>query len=147
SIAAAHRMLGPAGWITASATAVVFLLLGVVLATPARPLAELPGTVVEVLAGAVTGWKDLITVELPVGAYRNLLVPALAVFLLGPLFALLLAWRRSRASAWAVAVCLGMIVFGIAFGRPASSAALQLGPLAIPVPRELTTGAVALVLS
>ena len=31
----------------------------------------------EVASGAVLAWKDLVTVDLPVGTYRNLLVPAL----------------------------------------------------------------------
>ena len=53
----------------------------------------------DVLLGAVTGWKDLVTVELPVGSYRNLLVPALVVFLAGTLLALRLAWGRGRRSA------------------------------------------------
>ena len=69
------------------------------------------------MTGAVTGWKDLVTVELPVGSYRNLLVPALVVFLVGTLIALRLAWLPARVAVLASVVSLGMVFFGLAFGR------------------------------
>src|SRR5690606_22283123 len=96
--AAATRWRWP-GWITALTAAAAFLVAGVVLAVPARrgDLVQVPAALRDVLAGAVTGFKDLVTVELPVGGYRNLLVPALLVFLVGTLAALLLSWRDARA--------------------------------------------------
>ena len=59
-------------------------------------------------AGAVLAWKDLVTVELPVGSYRNLLVPALVVFLVGTCALLLLSWREDRLAYAAVPVAIGM---------------------------------------
>ena len=75
----------------------------------ARPLRGLG----EVASGALFAWKDLITVDLPVGAYRNLLVPALLVFLVGTCAGLLLSWRSGRVAYAAVPVALGMISFGL----------------------------------
>lgn len=147
SIAVAHRMLRLAWWVTGLVTLLAFLVLGVLLAVPARPLIEFPVTILDVLAGVVTGWKDLITVELPVGTYRNLLVPALAVFLGGALTAFLLSWRRTKGAAVAAVVCLAMALFGLAFGRPFASPSLEIGAFTIPAPRELLTGALALVFS
>ena len=47
-------------------------------------------------AGVVLGWKDLVTVDLPVGSYRNLLVPALVVFLVGTCVAAAAVVARGR---------------------------------------------------
>lgn len=137
------------GWLTAVVTAGVVVVLGVVLAVP-RPGADLAGAagaVADVLSGAVLGWKDLITVELPVGAYRNLLVPALIVFVVGTVSALRLAWSGRGFSTGAVAVAIAMVVFGIAFGRPSTSAPLLIGEWAIPAPVETLVGVLSVLFS
>ncbi|MCP2638042.1 transglutaminase-like domain-containing protein [Microbacterium sp. HD4P20] len=134
------------GWIVAGALAVAVLLLGVPLAVPSRlgaPDALLRG-LGELASGLVLGWKDLVTVELPVGSYRNLLVPALVVFLVGTCAVLLLAWREDRAAYAAVPVALGMVSFGLFFGRTTVSAPLRLGPVALYAPVETAIGVAAL---
>ncbi|KRA25630.1 hypothetical protein ASD65_15300 [Microbacterium sp. Root61] len=148
-IAAAAHWWRWSGWVTAGAGVLALLVLGVTLAVPlpwSGPLGLL-GAVRDVVLGAVTGFKDLVTVELPVGGYRNLLVPALVVFLGGALCALLLSWRRGRVGAIAVVPAIAMVSFGLVFGLPSTSAPLVLGSVSIPAPRELATGAAALVLS
>ena len=145
-IAALVRIRRWGGWRAAGLLAVAFLALGVPLAVPGRlgdPLAVARG-LVEAASGALFAWKDLVTVDLPVGTYRNLLVPALIVFLVGTCAGLLLAWREGRAAYAAVPVALGMISFGLFFGRPTVSAPLTLGPLAIPAPLETALGIAAL---
>lgn len=146
AIAAAARLLHWHGWITAAVTTAVFLLLGVLLAVPTLR-ADLRQAVPAVVTGAITGFKDLVTVDLPVGTYRNLMVPALLVLLVGTVIALLSAWRPLRGAVLAVPTCLAMVFFGLAFGRPVTSAPLALGPVVVAAPAELATGAVALVLS
>lgn len=144
--AAAARLLHWRGWLTAVVTAAVFLVLGVLLAVPTLRM-DPRQAVPAVVAGAITGFKDLVTVELPVGTYRNLMVPVLLVLLVGTVVALLAAWRPLRGAVLAVPTCLAMVFFGLAFGRPVTSASLTLGPVVVPAPAELATGAAALVLS
>ena len=79
-------------------SSIAFLVLGIPLAVPSRlgsPVEFLRG-LADVGLGALFAWKDLVTVDLPVGTYRNLLVPALIVFLVGTCAGLLLSWRADR---------------------------------------------------
>ena len=135
------------GWTAAGALALAVLILGVPLAVPSRlgtpddPVRGLG----ELASGLVLGWKDLVTVELPVGSYRNLLVPALVVFLIGTCTVLLLAWREDRAAYAAVPVALGMVTFGLFFGRTTVSSPLEVGPVFLYAPVETAVGVTALV--
>ncbi|WP_417563776.1 transglutaminase domain-containing protein [Microbacterium sp.] len=135
------------GWLTALAGLVAFAVVGVLVVVPPTGLGGVVASLRDVALGAVTGWKDLVTVDLPVGTYRNLLVPVLVVFLAGTLAALRLSWRHERAGTWAAAVALAMTAFGLLFGRTVTSEAVAVGPVVVPAPRELACGAAALVLS
>lgn len=142
AIAALAATRGWGGWPVAGLLAGAFVVLGIPLAVPTRlgsPAEYLRGFV-DLAAGAVLGWKDLVTVDLPVGTYRNLLVPALLVFLVGTCVALLLAWRSSRAAYGAVAVAGAMISFGLLFGRTSVSDPLVIGSLRVPAPVESALG-------
>ena len=133
------------GWLVAALLAGVFVVAGVPLAVPSRltgPGEFLRG-LAELGAGAVVGWKDLVTVELPVGSYRNLLVPALVVFLVGTAAALRLSWREDRLAYAAVPVGLAMAGFGLLFGQPVVSPPLAIGPLTLAAPVETAIGALA----
>ena len=146
-IAAVAWRLRWGGWIVTGVLAATFFVIGVPLAVPSRlggPAEVLRG-LGELASGAVLGWKDLVTVELPLGAYRNLLVPALLVFLVGTTAVLLLAWRADRAAYGAVPVALGMVSFGLFFGRPTVSAPLSIGPVVLHAPVETFLGAGGLV--
>ena len=114
----------------AAALTAAVLVVGIPLAVPSRlgGPTELVRGLGELATGLVLGWKDLLTVELPVGAYRNLLVPALAVFLVGTCVVLLLAWREDRVAYAAVPLALGMVTFGLFFGRTQVSAPLGQRP-------------------
>ncbi|HKP08465.1 MAG TPA: transglutaminase, partial [Microbacterium sp.] len=135
------------GWVVAGVSALVILVLGVPLAVPSRLGApdDLVRGLGELASGLVLGWKDLVTVELPVGSYRNLLVPALVVFLVGTCTVLLLAWREDRVAYTAVPVALGMVTFGLFFGRTTVSSPLDLGPVFLYAPVETAVGVTALV--
>jgi hypothetical protein len=134
------------GWSVTAALAVAVLLVGVPLAVPTRLGGpdELLRGLGELASGLVLGFKDLVTVELPVGSYRNLLVPALVVFLVGTCAVLLLAWREDRAAYAAVPVALGMVSFGLFFGRTTVSAPLRVGPAVLYAPVETAIGMSAL---
>ncbi|WP_082509254.1 transglutaminaseTgpA domain-containing protein [Microbacterium sp. Leaf179] len=137
------------GWALAGGLAGAFVLLAVPLAVPSRltsPLDVLRG-LGEALAGLVVAWKDLVTVDLPVGSYRNLLVPALVVFLVGTGATLALAWRGDRRATGAVVSGLAMVGFGLFFGRTATSAPLVVGPLTLASPVETAVGLCALLVA
>ena len=151
-IAGASRLWSWPGWLTVAVTAATFVVVGVPLAVPSAltNIARVPGAFVELLLGTVTAWKDLITVQLPIGTYRNLLVPALVVFLVGTVIVATCVWRTKRpgrSSAFAVAVAIGMVLFGLGFGASTSSAPIALGPFVVPAPRETAVGLLALVCS
>ncbi|GAA2986369.1 hypothetical protein JOD63_002285 [Microbacterium terrae] len=135
------------GWSVAACLAGAVLLLGVPLAVPSRlgAPAEILRGLGEVLSGLVLGWKDLITVQPPVGTYRNLLVPALVVFLVGTCVVLRLAWRVDRVAYAAVPVALAMVSFGLFFGRASVSEPLRLGPVTLYAPVETAIGLIELV--
>lgn len=137
------------GWIVAGVLAAALVVIGVPLAVPSRLGApdQLLRGLGELASGTVLGWKDLVTVDLPVGSYRNLLVPALVVFLVGTCVLLLLAWRRDGAAYAAVAVGLVMVSFGLFFGRTTVSAPLRVGPVALYAPVETAIGVTALAAS
>ena len=130
------------GWLVAGVLGAVFLLAGVPLAVPSRlgAPAEILRGLGEVVSGVVLGWKDLITVDLPVGAYRNLLVPALVIFLIGTCAMLLLSWRDDAVAYAAVPVGIAMVSFGLFFGRTTVSPDWIIGPVSIYAPVETALG-------
>jgi hypothetical protein len=136
-------------WYTALATAGVYVLAGVPLAVPSalREPAQLPAAAVQVLTAPVTGWKNLLTLDLPVGTYQATLAPAFLLFLVLPVVSLSFAWRGTRTWVIAVPVALVLPVFGILFGSSAVRGVLALGPVAVPGVVELLTGAGALLIA
>ncbi len=137
------------GWVVALALAAVTAVLGVPLAVPSRlgPITEILTGFGELGGALVLGWKDLLTVDLPVGTYRNLLVPALVVFLVGTCALLLLSWRADRAFLGASVVAVAMCAFGIVFGSSQTSSVLELGPISLAAPRETALGAALVICS
>ncbi len=88
-LAASALALAGARWRWPSAVLVlaafaVFLAVGVPVAVPDRAIAGVlpsPQGLVDLLAGVALGWKQLLTISLPVGDYQALLVPALVLVL------------------------------------------------------------------
>ena len=149
AIAVASAVWEWRGWLVCVVALGAFVVLGLTLAVPPDGPSPLAIAVAlrDLVLGVVLGWKDLVTVDLPVGAYRNLLVPALVVFLGGTLMTALLARRRGRGGAWGAVTGLGMTLFGLLFGRTVPSEPIEIGPVSVPAPREILCGALALVLS
>ncbi|WP_242682441.1 transglutaminase domain-containing protein [Desertivibrio insolitus] len=78
---------------------VAFLLLGVPLAVPGSALfGVLPtaGGLRDLALGVALGWKQLLTISLPVGDYQALLVPAFLLILLSVVISLSVALRARR---------------------------------------------------
>lgn len=89
------------------------------------------------VAAIVLGWKQLLTLTLPVGTYQAVMVPAYLVFLLTAFFATLIALRAGRFAAFAAFLFVAPVAFGTVFGSSALSAPLAFGFLRIAAPREL----------
>jgi len=96
----------------------VFVLLGVPLAVPQEALSGvLPSLegLRQLFVGVALGWKQLLTITLPVGSYQALLVPVFVLVLAATVLGLSLA-LRSRFGDLGVIAPLALFVFGIAFG-------------------------------
>ena len=89
------------------------------------------------VAAVALGWKQLLTLTLPVGTYQAVMVPAFLVYLLTAFAATLIATRAKRFAALASFALTAPVAFGTIFGSSAVSAPLVLGPLKIAAPREL----------
>lgn len=135
------------GWALTASLVAAFAVLAVPVAVPSRATSFLDVLrgLGEAFAGVVVGWKDLLTVDLPVGTYRNLLVPALVVFLVGTALTLAFSVRADSRAPVAVISGMGMTGFGLFFGRSVTSATLPVGPVQLPAPAETAVGLGALV--
>ncbi|WAB83143.1 transglutaminaseTgpA domain-containing protein [Microcella daejeonensis] len=100
------------------AAVALFIIVGVPLAVPGRALYGVlpePQGLLELVSGVVLGWRQLVTIELPVADYQALLVPALVLLLAGPVLTASIALRTRRPAlaalvpllAFALAVALG----------------------------------------
>jgi hypothetical protein len=115
-------------------TIVAFAIIGVPLAVPSAALNGVLPTVdgvIELFAAVALGWKQLLTITLPVGSYQSLLVPVLVLVLLSSVIGLSAALRARRGDLAAVAP-VALFVVGLAFGareayRPVTLALTLLG--------------------
>ncbi|MFS0706504.1 transglutaminase, partial [Cellulomonas sp. 179-A 9B4 NHS] len=122
-----------------------FLVVAVPVAVPWRAdVRGLPAGLVEAVAGVVVGWKQLLTLELPVEEYQAVLVPFLVAVVVTTALAAPLAVRRDARAVLAVPVLALLALLGPAFGPVAPQPALDLGPVRVPDART-TLGLVGLV--
>lgn len=136
-------------WLVALVTAGVYLVVGIPLGAPSALTepSQLPTAALQVATAPVTGWKNLLTLDLPLGTYQATLAPTLLVFLVVPLVSLTLAWRGAGRWTLAAPVALVMPLFGILFGSSAVRGVLAAGPLVVPGVVELLTGVAGLLLA
>jgi hypothetical protein len=100
------------------ATVVAFLLFGVPLAVPTQALYGVLPTLdglVRLVSSVALGWKQLLTVTLPVGSYQGLLVPAFVLVLVVSVCSLTAALRSRRGGLAALGPLL-LFVVAIALG-------------------------------
>lgn len=138
----AGRYLAWRWWQTGIVAVALYLLGAVGLAVPSAltgPLAALGGAG-DAVVGLVVGWKQILTLELPLGDYQAVLVPFFAVVYAGALMAAALIVRGGRLATLAAPIAVLMSAFGPVFGASATSEPLALGGLVIPAPRELGIG-------
>ncbi|MBX3093095.1 MAG: transglutaminase domain-containing protein [Cryobacterium sp.] len=114
--------------VVALATLIAFTALGVPLAVPAKTiLGVLPsfGGLADLFSGVALGWKQLLTIALPVGDYQALLVPPFALILVVTVIAVTIALRTSFGEVAAVGPVIVFLV-GLAFGAETTTWPLQL---------------------
>ena len=105
-------------WGVLLATVAAFTVSGVPLAVPARTVYGVlpePAGLLELYAGIVLGWRQLLTIDLPVGTYQALLVPALVLLLVGPVVTLSIALRAAHGELAAL-VPLAVFPLAVALG-------------------------------
>lgn len=96
----------------------VFVVIGVPLAVPGRAIGGfLPSWegILDLLSGVSYGWKQLLTITLPVGDYQALLVPAFLLLLAATLLSVTIA-ARARYPELAVIPPIAAFLIAIAFG-------------------------------
>ena len=134
------------GPLTVVALIVAFVLLVVPLAVPSA-LAGGPGGVLrglgDGLASVALGWKQLLTLTLPVGSYQTVLVPLFVVVFGATALSVWLALRGGLAAQFASLPVALPVAFGTVFGSSSVSDPLELGPLQILAPREVAIWLVA----
>lgn len=116
--------------------AAVIVPLAVPSALGAGPAALLRG-LGDGLAAVALGWKQLLTLALPVGTYQAVLVPLFVVVTGATALIAELGLRGGRAAPFAALPALAPVAFGVVFGASQVSAPLAIGPIGIPAPREL----------
>lgn len=95
-----------------------WLVTGVALTLPGQTVwAVLPSPegLLELTRASVLGWKQLVTISLPVGTYQSLLVPAFVLVLGSTVLGLSVA-LRSRHAAWGFIAPAAVLLAGIALG-------------------------------
>lgn len=90
----------------------------------------------DALAAVALGWKQLLTLTLPVGSYQTVLVPFFLLVFVVVAASTALARGGRRAAVSAALPLLALVLFGTVFGSSAVSAPLSLGPLTVAAPRE-----------
>jgi hypothetical protein len=148
AVAILPRMLGLRPWITLVGTVVLGILLAVVLAIPSA-LTSVSGVLRgarDVVFGLVLGWKQLVTLEAPLGDYQAVLVPWFIVVFVGTMVAARLAIRPGRSALGAAAVVVAMVAFGAAFGSSEPTAPLPIVGFSLPGGVSMLVGLATLVL-
>lgn len=123
---------------------VSFVVLALPLSNPRAMFGggNLLNGLIEALAGPVQAWKQIVTIELPLGTYHSLLSPVLVLYLIsGVLFGWLLFGRIARYW-YAAGSVLAIVIFGISFGLTGVPGDFDLFGIRIPIETPLVTGSV-----
>ena len=112
-----------------AATFAAFLAFGVPLAVPGQALLGFLPTLdglEALLLGAGLGWKQLLTISLPVGDYQTLLVPAFLLVLITTVVGVSVA-LRTRTGELAVFAPVSLLLAGIVLGPNSAAVPVELG--------------------
>ena len=136
-------------WGILLAAVLVYVIAVVPLAVPSA-LGSLPqflNGLRDGVAGITLGWKQLLTLDLPLGEYQAVLVPFLVVFYVLSLVGIAVILRGGGVAVVAVPAVVLMSAFGIAFGSSSTSAPARVFGFTIPAAREVTLAVVLVLVS
>ncbi len=136
------RALRWPGWSIPPAAAAGYLLLVVPIAIPSAlgsPVEVLRG-VRDGVVGVVLGWKQLLTLSLPLGEYQAVLVPFFVLVVAGTALAAFLIVREGPGTGAAAGVVVVLVAFGVLFGAADTVAAPAVGGFRLPAAREVLLG-------
>lgn len=142
AVAIVARVLRWGTLIAVLAAAGVYLVVSVPLAIPSA-LSSVPavlGGLRDAVLGVALGWKQMLTLNPPLGEYQAVLIPFLVVMLFGAFATTLLVLENGRRATIAVPIVAAMSVFGIAFGLSGTSAPVSVLGITLPAPREWLIG-------
>jgi hypothetical protein len=97
------------------------------------------------VAAVIVGWKQLLTLSLPLQDYQAVLAPFLILIFVAVLVATILASRGGASAVVVVPIVFAMNAFGPLFASSATGAPVVVAGVALPAPEHLALG-VALVL-
>ncbi len=112
------------------ASVAAFLVVGVPVAVPSKTVSGVIPTFegfIDLVAGVALGWKQLLTITLPVGDYEALLVPAFALVFVATVVGLSIALRTRSGE---LVVLAPIVVFGVAI---AFGPSVPTRPLDVPI--------------
>ncbi|HEV7950146.1 MAG TPA: transglutaminaseTgpA domain-containing protein [Glaciihabitans sp.] len=118
AIAIAGAWLRWSAPVVAIVTVLSFVALGVPVAVPDQANGVLPTVegLISLLAGVALGWKQLLTISLPVGSYQGLFVPFFALILVVTVVSLSTALRAKRGALAATGPAV-VYLTAVAFGQ------------------------------
>jgi len=135
-LAAVARRLRWAWWSDAWLVVVAFVISVVPVAIPSA-LTSIPRAVVALrdgIFGVITGWKQIVTLELPLGDYQAVLVPFYVVVLATSYAAVRIGSSRRPWAFVAVPIMFAAYGFGIAFGAETIGAIVRMPLTGVEVP-------------
>lgn len=147
-IAVAFSRFGLSGFSVTAAVAVAYVVIGLALAIPGFTAGATPldAAMRDLARGPVTGWKDIVTLPLPLGNYGSTLVPALVMVLAGTGLATWLAVTARRLWGLAAGVAVAMVAVAIIVGPQARALPLTFAPYGVYINREFLVGLAAFAL-
>jgi len=136
------------GFVALGLGAIAFVGLGLGLAIPGFTQGDvlLLPALRELVMGPVAGWKDVVTLPLPLGVYGSTLVPVLVLLLGGTLASTWLALTARRWWGLAGVVVVAMVAVAIVIGPATRALPLTWAPYGLYVTREFVVGLAAFAL-
>ena len=150
-------VFGAKALVARSATWLGRALYGVVVVVLVGPLVSAPGiwgsgsailrNWLEAVTSIVFGWKQLITIDPPVGTYHGLMTPAFLVFFVSNLLAALAIFGNSKRQWFAIVPFFAMVLFALAFGQETIDDQTTVFGFVFEVPSTFVSGLIILMAS
>ena len=106
----------------------LYVVIGSILVGPGNEssFVSVLGRVAGVISAPVTGWKNILSLQIPLGTYHEVLAPVFFISFAAATAAFTLAWKSEKRWALAGATPFVPLMFGILFGSSSAGASLPL---------------------